>query len=82
MKIKPLEWDDDLGDEEITAFPIFGRYWLRKADGLWELRLNYASGADMFQTMLGTFFSLRLGKAAAQKDYESKMMAAIKGVAP
>lgn len=80
MKLKPLQWDNDLGETELTAFPIFGRYWLRREGVNWELRLDYAAGSEMYQTLLGTYSSATKGKFEAGRDYRRRMTHAVTGV--
>lgn len=69
VRVKALEWDTDLlGADELTAWAPFGEYHIRHADGRFELRLNYASGADMFQLMIGSYERLGDAQAVAQAD--------------
>ena len=73
-----LEWyDEDPTASELNAYPVFGHYWSRREGDRYELRLDYASGSDMFQTLIGAYGTIAALQAAAQADYEQRINSAI-----
>jgi len=70
-KVRPLEWDDGPNNSMASAETIFGaeyRAYLRR-DGTWQLHLPPAN-------LLGDFPSREAFKAAAQADYEARILSA------
>jgi hypothetical protein len=68
-KVKPLEWDD------VQADSVFGVYDFGRIGGIWTLRLD---GHDI-ETGVSTNYRTAAGdaKAAAQADYERRILSAL-----
>ena len=74
--IKPLEWEEDEDGQSFTAVMIYGRFWLQrdKSDEQWALRLDYVSGDQVYQSLVGTYDLVDLGKAAAETMYRTSIL--------
>ena len=73
-EVKPLEWVPGIGDE-LIARSAYGKYAICKP---------WFTGRGMFWLrgiFNGNYDSLEAAKAAAQADYEARILSALKGAA-
>jgi hypothetical protein len=82
VKVKPLVWSGPEGDEgsDHIADTVAGRYLIcqsREHGGKFRLLLSYASGSNLYQTQLLDGATLAEAKAAAQADYERRILSAL-----
>lgn len=73
VRVKPLEWEDKPGLS--FAKTSIGTYFIRERHGYWKLELDDAVITASDTAIV--FPSLRAAKAAAQADYEARIMAAL-----
>lgn len=72
VSVKPLEWRKD-GEKVWKAGAITGTYGiLLRDDGLYSLRMTWS-----LMAMDGLFDTLEAAKAAAQADYDARILSAI-----
>jgi len=75
VKVKPLEWEAADEDEEdyVFAFSEIGAYSIeRLSAGSWELTAERPSGGEC-----SWYVTIEAAKAAAQADYESRILSAL-----
>lgn len=81
VKVKPLEWEDFPGRGAKTAAWLQAHYMIQKwSDGRYELSASYPGYCTDIDGTERFYLSLEAAKAAAQADYESRILAALEAV--
>lgn len=83
VRVKALEWSTDDYEDDVRAewfaVCVVGQYLAYQRDGDWRLNLDYASGDEMIQVYIGAFETPDAAKAAAQTEYEARILSALGG---
>jgi len=81
VRVKALEWSTDDYEDDVRAewfaVCVVGQYLAYQRDGDWRLNLDYASGDEMIQVYIGAFETPDAAKAAAQTEYEARVLSAL-----
>ena len=75
FKVKPLVWRELAGGNATAPFPLLGTIFVAKSDGGFRVMWSLPGRGDTFTP--GRWATLEAAKAAAQADYEARIMSAI-----
>lgn len=78
VKVKELRWEDCGEEDGWCADTVIGRYWVRPANGMYEVAFFGIENEEMVETILDNSLSEpSLGFPVAQADYEQRILSAI-----